>query len=460
MLNIFYMGKGRVHFFWKGTTLIESLIVIFVFSVMALTFYSSFSLGMVRILDAQRRLQAMSLANEQMERVRNIPYEDVGFDGSVPSCVNHCVMVPNEERDFGTGHFYISTTVQYEDDSNDGTLLSSTDAVPNDYKKVLISVEWGARSSEQHVEMVARFVPPGIEQEIPNTGALSINVYNNAGDPVSGVNVTITGIAGNFSTDNTGNLFLLGVPVSDPGYPIRLTKSGYEILETLPYPPVGAFPPKNPPVIVANGAINVGNFELNPLTDITFHAEDPFGNSFPNTIFLLSGGRRLDNNALPTDYEYQNESNAADANGDIHFMDRSGGVYVFSLDPSETDYIFWKSSVSGDDSKTVLFPYGGTVDADIILLKKTDPGILVKVVDDISGVELSGAEIHVLGNGVVYDATQMSDLYGFGYFPESENELIIGGSYDIQVDLVGYQSETETVTLAGLEEITISLQAD
>ncbi len=454
------MGKKQARFYLRGTTLIESLIVVFVFSVMALTFYSAFSLGMVRILDAQRRLQAMNLANEQMERIRNLPYEDVGFDGGVPSCVSHCVMVPNEEKDFGTGHFYISTTVQYEDDPNDGTLLTSTDAVPNDYKKVFISVEWGARSSEQHVEMVARFVPPGIEQEIPNTGALSINVYNNAGNPVSGVHVTITGIAGNFSTDNTGNLFLLGVPVSDVGYTIRLTKSGYETLETLPYPPVGAFPPKNPPVIVANGAINVGNFELNPLTDITFHVKDPFGNSFPDIAFLLSGGRRLDNNALPTDYEYKNESSTSDENGDIHFTDRSGGTYTFSLDTSETDYVFWKSGLSGDDPEIVLFPYGGTVSTDIILLKKTDPGIFVKVVDNASGVELPGATIHVTGGGGLYDATQMSGLYGFGYFPTNANELTLGESYDIQVDLAGYHSETETVTLVGLEEVTVSLHAD
>lgn len=446
--------------FFYGTTLIESLVVVFVFSVMTLTFYSAYSLGMTRILDAQKRLQAMALATEQIEKFRNLAYEDVGFDGGVPVCSTHCVIEPNETRSIGPVTFFIDTSIHYQDDVEDGTLAGGTDSVPNDYKRVTVSVEWGDRSVERHVEMTSRFVPPGIEQEIPNSGALSINVYDYSGDPVSGVRAEITGVAGNFFTDNTGNIFLLGVPVSVAGYPIRLTKSGYETSETLPFPPVGAFPPKYPPVVVADNVINVGNFEVNPLTDITFQVKDSFGNTLSDIDFLVSGGRRLDNNALPTNYEYSNEPQRSDGSGDIHLTDRSGGSYTFSLDPSETEYVLWKTSISLDDPLKPQFPYGGTHTEDIILIRRSSPGIWIKVTEDTSGSVLPGVTVQVTGNAGLYDETQLTDQFGYVYFPEDENGLVVGGTYAVHVEYTGYHENDSSVTVSGLEEETIALQAN
>jgi hypothetical protein len=445
---------------WRGATLIEGLVALFVFSLMAITFYSAFSLGMTRILDAQKRLQAMTLATEQMEKIRNLAYEDVGFNAGVPACV-HCSIVPEEQKVLEGATFFIVTGIQYRDDPDDGTLVAGTDAVPTDYKRVLVRVEWGDRGEQQRVEMISRFVPPGMEQGIPNTGALSINVFDYSGIPVENVHVEITGIAGNFFTDGTGNVFLLGIPISASGYPLRLTKGGYETLETLPFPPAGAFPPKNPPVVVADGAINVGNFELNPLTDITFHVEDPFGHSLPGIEFLLSGGRRLDNNPTPTDFEYVNESNTSDLGGDIRFSDRSGGSYTIGLSAGVTDYVFWKTSLVGELPSPVVFPYGGTHTENIFLINRTIPGMLVRTASATTGLVLSGATVRVIDGLGTYDETQTTDAYGLVYFPDSEGSMVSGGTYTVRVEASGFTSQESIVTVSsGLENVVVNLDEE
>lgn len=445
----------------KGFTLIEGLVALFVFSVMTMTFYSAFAVGISRLADAQKRLQAMTLATEQMEKIRNLAYEDVGFMGGVPACESNCVLVPEEERELENGTFVIETGIQYRDDAEDGTLADSSDAVPNDYKRVTVRVAWGDRSEERSVNMVARFVPPGVEQGIPNTGALSINVSDYSGTPVSDVRVAITGVTGNFFTDATGNLFLLGIPVNTTGYPIRLTKSGYETLETLLFPPAGAFPPKNPPVLVMDGVINVGNFDLNPITDITFRIQDPFGNKLPDIDFLVSGGRRLDNNAEPTNYEYMNEAKSSDNEGNLIFNERSGGEYTFVVDTP--GYTFLHASLPGNSLESVMFPYGGTHSGEYVtLVDHSQPGILVRVLAEGEDPKnpVDEAEVHITDDAGVYDVTQTVDINGFAYFPKTEGQLLPGVNYTVNVSADGFHSQEEMITPLGLEMPIIILQPD
>lgn len=448
----------------RGFTLIEGLVALFIFSLMALTFYSAFTVGMVRILDAQKRLQAMTLATEQMEKIRNLAYEDVGFEDGVPACVTHCVLAPDEEKSLGGGIFFVETGIEYRDDPMDGTLAGHSDVVPTDYKRVLVRVEWGGRGAEQRVEMTSRFVPPGIEQGIPNTGALSVNVSDHTGTPVADVRVDITGIAGNFFTDDTGNLFLLGMPVSAVGYPLQLTKSGYETLTTLPFPPIGAFPPKNPPIVVADGAINVGNFDLNPLTDVAFAVEDQFGSSLSDVSVLISGGRRLDNNPTPTNYEYVSDEHISNGSGEITLSDRSGGSYTFTLSGEMAEnYSLWRVHLAGEEDgsySAIALPYGGDVTGKIVVVDRLIPGIWATVVDQVSGNPLPGATVRITGNEGSYEENQLANAEGVVYFSSESGKIIAGSSYDVHVTLDGYQSSDETVVPAGLTSVVITLDAE
>lgn len=437
----------------RGFTLIEGLIVLFVFSLMTLTFYSLYSLGMVRILDAQKRLQAMTLATEQMEKIRNLAYDDVGFSGSVPNCATHCVLSPTEQRTLGGEIFTLSTGIQYRDDPFDGTMAGATDVIPNDYKRVTVRVEWGElNSSERRVEMVSRFVPPGMEQGIPNTGALSINVYDYAGVAVQGARVDIAEIPGNFFTDSAGNLFLLGVPVH-AGYSIQVTKSQYSMAQTLLLPPAGSFPPRYAPVAVEEGVVNVGNFEISPLSNVSFHFRDPFGNALSGVGFSVTGEKRLDNNNPTPVYEYSTASFTTNSGGDVSLDWVSGGGYVLDFTESEDDYVFWKTEFfSGNFPGEVVFPYGGYHTEHVYLLEKSVPGILVRARDASTGGVLSGATVRITDALGTYDETKTTDSNGLAYFSETENAIVSGVVYTVRTELSGYVSQEETVTPIELQE--------
>lgn len=440
----------------KGSTLIEVLVALFVFSVMTLTFYEAFSLGLTRIIDAQKRLQAMGLATEQMEKIRNLGYGDVGFSGGVPACETHCALVPEETKTLGQAEFFVVTEILYKDDPLDGTLAAHTDAVPNDYKRVEVRVEWGDRSDSRRVSMVSRFVPPGMEQGLPNTGALSINIANYAAQPVENARVEITGITGSFFTDETGNIFLLGIPRNANGYMIRVTKTGYETLSTLAYPPTGAFPPKNAPVAVGNGTISVGNFELNPLTEVTIRARDPFGNAMSNVSFSLTGGRRWDNNFTTPQYECMNEAHTFNEEGEVILTQRSGGRYEFTLSSSSAStYVLWGTTLPSDTINAALFPYGGNATVDAVLIPKSVPGIAVTV-KDANDAGIAGANVRVSGD-VGYDEAQMTDSFGRAYFPKTAAGIVSGSTYTVHVSMDEYATSEETVTPTGFTEETITL---
>ncbi|NLC30888.1 MAG: hypothetical protein GX765_02430, partial [Candidatus Moranbacteria bacterium] len=66
-------------FFLKGTSIIEALVLIFVFSVAVLSFYSVFAVGAKYILNSKNKILAISLANQEMEKLRNLPYDQVAL---------------------------------------------------------------------------------------------------------------------------------------------------------------------------------------------------------------------------------------------------------------------------------------------------------------------------------------------------------------------------------------------
>jgi len=96
----------------KGFSLIEGLVLLFIFSLITVTFYSLISVGTRYIVDAKNRLGAVSLADEKMEIVRNLAYANVGtVSGEVGG------NIPQDEDVTENAHTYhVSTLVEYVDD--------------------------------------------------------------------------------------------------------------------------------------------------------------------------------------------------------------------------------------------------------------------------------------------------------------------------------------------------------
>ncbi|HLD21696.1 MAG TPA: type II secretion system protein, partial [Patescibacteria group bacterium] len=67
-----------------GITLIETLISLAIFIMVSSAFYLLIQLGLRTLTDDQIRLDAIAIAQSQIESLRNVPYDDVGTIEGIP----------------------------------------------------------------------------------------------------------------------------------------------------------------------------------------------------------------------------------------------------------------------------------------------------------------------------------------------------------------------------------------
>src|SRR3989339_1899828 len=96
----------------SGFTLIEMLAFLFIFSLITVTFYSVWTVGTNHILFAKNQLAAAALANEKMEIVRNLAFDDIAHTTGAP------VGNLNQDEDVSRSGrlFHVLTQIKNEDD--------------------------------------------------------------------------------------------------------------------------------------------------------------------------------------------------------------------------------------------------------------------------------------------------------------------------------------------------------
>ena len=107
-----------------GMSLLEMVIGVAILTIVSVSVYRSFAV-LLDIFGASRaKVAAATLANEEMEIIRNIPYANVGTAGGVPPG-----SIPQTQSKTKNGiTFSITTTVRNVDDPFDGVIGGS----PND----------------------------------------------------------------------------------------------------------------------------------------------------------------------------------------------------------------------------------------------------------------------------------------------------------------------------------------
>jgi prepilin-type N-terminal cleavage/methylation domain-containing protein len=151
MKNIFRKNKKN-NDSQRGVTLIEILIGVGIIGMITMTIYSSLS-GIIRIgSDSKQKVGATALANEKMEVIRNLAYDDVGI---IDGIVNGPIVA--EEIISQNGFNYeVDVDVRYVDDPFDGTF--PIDIVSNDYKQAQVNVTWQNSGAEKMVTFFSNFV--------------------------------------------------------------------------------------------------------------------------------------------------------------------------------------------------------------------------------------------------------------------------------------------------------------
>ncbi|NTW75735.1 MAG: hypothetical protein HGB34_02430 [Candidatus Moranbacteria bacterium] len=461
-----------------GFTMIEAALVLFLFSVIALTFYQLFALGSKRILDVRRKLGAAALVSERMEMVRSLPYDSIGTkrpDGS--GGWNYGIppgdILETEEVVRGGATFTVHTLAQFTDDAFDGTAAGSPeDTIPTDYKRVRVEVTWPGAEGGQEVVAWSTFAPEGVEQPT-NTGTLSINVFDTSGAPVQGALVHIKNDGNDIDlsaeTDVFGNQSWPGTPPGGDDYSIEVTKDGYCGSRTYPPYPDSPFDPLTPPFPVI-GRMNQKAFTIDRVSGITVRSEDLFGNGIPDVPFSLTGGSQVGTEP-PTDppaatpipvYGFSSSGNTG-SDSESTYVDLCCGRYMFSSIGTVPGYHYLglePGIVDADDAFEV--PPGNDVIVRLIYMKDSLPSVLFSVtfLDGSDSIPLEGAEVRLRNGALGYDETVTAGISGKAYFPVEESGLS-EGTYEYEVTASGFETETGSVnvTSSGLLDRAISLSA-
>lgn len=457
----------------RGFTLIEALVLLFIFSVVSVTFFQAYTVGTRLIIDSKNRLGATALANQKMEIIRSIDYNTIGtkhFDGT-----NWVYGIPagdileDEDVSINTTLYHVYTFVQYIDDPFDGVFGGSpNDAIPNDYKRIRLTVSWGDGSDSRTVALVSTVSPDGIETS-SGGGVLTINILDATGAGVTNADVHIvgssTGVNTTVATDATGNVTLPGTPASTPlgnqDYTISVSKNNYYGATTLPpYAVTATYDPVDEDISVVADTLNPVTIVMDRASDIILHTRDPFGTAVPNVDFTLKGGRLLGNSVPPATFEYGfSQTTTTDGSGNKTFTNESFGSYTYTITPS-APYQFFKIDPPETTAGSIDVSPGVNKESTFILLDTSIASAKIHVVNDSDSSAVVGASVKLSNTTLGYDVTLTTDQNGFVYFPASLPALT-PGTYDVLVSAVGFADKTETISIGSiLENKTISLTAN
>ncbi|MDO8509762.1 MAG: prepilin-type N-terminal cleavage/methylation domain-containing protein [bacterium] len=391
----------------KGFTLIEVMVASAVFLLFALGVYGGISLVFKIVYQSRLRILETALLSEELEVVRNLPYDSIGIvNGNPVGVLPHTKTVERNGVEFD-----LVATVRSIDDSFDGTVGGTpNDTAPADYKLVEISAICASCSQLNPVILSTRVSPRNLEGASAN-GALFVQVFDAGGQGVSGANIHIVNTAQtpnliiDDTTDNTGWLKIVDTPTGTQSYHITVSKSGYSSDYTVVPSVENPNPVKGPSNVVTQTVTEI-SFAIDRVGAINFHSLNNTCDSIGGVGLNLHGTKVLGLN--PDIYKFtQNFS-----------TDGSGN---YSLTNVEWDkYFLTLTGVTYDIAGTIpMLPLNMTAGLNqevyAILRLHTSNSVLINIIDAGTKLPLSDAVVHFTGTGV--DQTLTTDL---GYVRQTD----------------------------------------
>jgi len=449
-----------------GFTLIESLLALFIFSLITVTFYSIFAMGTGYMLEAKNRLGALSLANEKMEIIRNLNYIDIGTENGIPSGE----ITQGEDVAVNGKNYHITTLIQYVDDDFDGT--GTEDDIPGDYKLAKVTVSWGAvDNSSKRVELISSFSPMSREV-VSGNGILAINIADSFGNGISQASVRIKNnylspvVDVTRSTDDRGSIMFLEAPPDPGGYELIVSKNGYETVATTD-PDSVDYQPVDENFSVTEGYITSASVVINKLSDLLIKSSDNFGNSIPDVNFHLRGGRVLGTRmtVFPPEKVYDLDGDLnTNSSGEKAFDNRSPGTFFLSDWEEISGYTFAGVSSFADYYKDELDEYYTFIlypeeekEVELTYVSNDENALLVKVLDKNDDLPIAGAEVKLKNEILNFEQIVTTSWDGLALFP-SGSEPLLEGDYSLEVKADGFQTNSEpSIIIEGLIKQEIKL---
>jgi MSHA pilin protein MshD len=238
-----------------GFTLIELIIGISILAAVIISVFSLFVTLMGSMTVARNKAVATTLATNQMEYLKGLPYDSLAVAGG--SIYSPSPLPASSTQTLNGVKYTVKTSINYIDDAYDGCTnypslalkqlycrnypppsgAPAVDSNPADYKVIHVTVTnaKGGVLAEVDTQVAAR-----VAETSSTTGALLATVIDDNGNPVSGatiavVNTTLTpNVNLSDNTDSNGVAIFYGLPPdSGNDYIITASKSGYSTLNTI-----------------------------------------------------------------------------------------------------------------------------------------------------------------------------------------------------------------------------------
>lgn len=397
----------------KGFTLVEVLVGSAVFLIIALAAYNAY-VGLFKLINlSQYKVLAISLANEQFEIARNMPYSDVGIENSIPSGE-----IPHIQTLVRGGiSFVVDTTIRNIDLPFDGTIGGSpNDISPADNKLVEISVSCSGCNGMKPITLTGQVAPKNLETASTN-GALFIQVFDANGQPVKDADVHVVNVATTTTividdvTDINGRLQLVDIPPGTDAYRITVSKPGFSSDRTYPVGGVGNPLPTKTDATVLLQQVTQISFAIDYLGNLSVSSVSPTCAVIPNVDFSIVGSKQIGQ-----DVSKYSRTTLTNGSGVIDLGDMEWDTYTVT--PTDGTY-----DLAGlNPLNPVIVNPGASQHLQLIMIPKYPISILVTVKD--SSLQLP-----------ISDAVVTLTKIGFS------EEKITGKGYINQTDWVGGDSQ-------------------
>lgn len=285
------------HLTSRGFTFIELLVTVAVVALFFGGLMTSLQYAIKLIANSKAIAGAHALANERLEYIRSLDYNDVGTIAGIPNG-----SIPQSSTTTLNGIVYTERVlIQYVDAPEDGFGAADSNGILADYKQVKIEYSWPTQNGTSSMYLLTNVVPVGIES-VSGGGTLKVNVFDATVQPLAGAEVhvfndtTTSTIDVTTYTNADGIAYFAGAPAA-ANYQVRVTDTGYSTDQT--YSASSSNPSPNPPhVAVVESLVSTMNFQIDALSAITVRTVGPstdgtYTDDFTDTISIASSSQIL-----------------------------------------------------------------------------------------------------------------------------------------------------------------------
>lgn len=292
------MYAGKSTSMQKGMSLVEVIIAAAVIVLVFGGLMASFQLMVALIGKSKAESGALALANERLEYIRSLPYNDVGTVGGIPSGN----LAQNASTTLNGVVYFERVLIEYVDAEDDGTGADDENGIVADYKRVKVEYSWDDKGETDSLSLISNIVPEGIETT-EGGGTLRVNVFDATVQPVSGAEVRLYNDSGTTTIDTIrytnvdGVALFSGAPAS-AGYEITVTADNFSTDGT--YSATAGNPSPSPPhVAVLESQVSTMNFQIDALSSLALRTIGiPVTESFTDTFTDASGVSAVSNTVV------------------------------------------------------------------------------------------------------------------------------------------------------------------